>query len=111
LHEVIAGIREVVYVEELPFGGAGAPDGHGLVPALLRFVKFADEGRQYVGLLQIVVIIGPVQVGGHNGDEVAAVLVAVGVAQLDASDLGDGVGLVEFWDLGNRLFPGFSYPF
>ncbi len=57
-------------------------------------MEFADEGGQYVGFLQIIVVIGPVQVGGHDGDVVAAVLVAVGVAELNTGYLGNGIGLI-----------------
>ena len=43
---------------------------------------------------QIEVVAGAVEVGRHRRDEVAAVLPAVGLAQLDAGDLGDRVPLV-----------------
>ena len=47
-----------------------------------------------VGVLGVEIIAGTVHVEGLAGNEVAAVLAAVGLAQLDASDLGDGVGFV-----------------
>ena len=43
---------------------------------------------------QVVVVVGAVQVGGHGAGVLAAVLRVVGLAHLDAGDLGDGVGLV-----------------
>jgi hypothetical protein len=60
----------------------------------LGLVELAEEGGQDVGGLQVVVVVGPVEVGGHGADEVAAMLAPEGLAELDAGDLGDGVPLV-----------------
>ena len=57
-------------------------------------MELADQGREDVGAFQVEVIVGAIEVGGHGRDEVAAVLLPVGLAELDAGDLGDGVGLV-----------------
>jgi hypothetical protein len=53
-----------------------------------------DQGRQHMRAKRIVVVARTVEVGGHGGDEVAAVLAPVGLAELDAGNLGDGVPLV-----------------
>ena len=67
-------------------------------------------GRDVAGF-EIEVVARPVQVGGHGGDEPAAELLAVRLAELDAGNLGDGVRLVGRFELtgeqgalGHRLF-------
>ena len=42
----------------------------------------------------MIIVAGPVEIGRHHRDEIGAVLLAVGLAQLDGGDLGDGVPLV-----------------
>ena len=64
------------------------------VAAQLRLVRLADQRRQDVARLQVEVVAGAVEIGRHRRDEVAAVLPAIGLAQLDAGDLGDRVPLV-----------------
>ena len=57
-------------------------------------VEFADQGRENVGIFQVEVVAGAIEIGGHGGNEVAAVLAAIGLAQFDACYLGDGVPLI-----------------
>src|SRR5690606_32477612 len=57
-------------------------------------VELSDHGRQDVGSLEVEVIVGAVEVGGHGRDEAGAMLLVVGLAELDARDLGDCVPLV-----------------
>jgi hypothetical protein len=42
----------------------------------------------------VVIVAGTVKIGRHRRDEVDAVLAAIGLAELDAGDLGNGVPLV-----------------
>src|SRR5690606_34751812 len=62
----------------------------------LRLIKFPDECRQYVRVLQVVVIVRTVQVGRHQTDEIATILRVVGLTHLDARNLGDRIGLVRW---------------
>ena len=57
-------------------------------------VEFADQRRQDMGGFQVEIVVGAVEVGGHDRDVGGPVLAVVGVAHLDAGDLGDGVGRV-----------------
>ncbi len=47
-----------------------------------------------MGVVEVVVVVGAVQVGGHGGHEFCAVLPVVAVAHLDTGDLGQGVRTV-----------------
>ncbi len=47
-----------------------------------------------MALHQVEIVTRAVKVGRHDGDEVAAILPAVGLTELDAGDLGDGIPLV-----------------
>ena len=94
IHEEHAEVGQVIDIEELAQGAAIAPAGDGLQTGLLGLVETADEGRQHVAVLGMVVIVGPVEVGGHHGDVVRAVLAVEELAILEAGDLGQGVGLV-----------------
>ncbi len=85
---------KVVCKQEFASRAARAPAGDGGSVGGLGLVKLADECWQDVRVCEVVVVVHAVNVCGHDGDEVAAVLTAVGLAHLEASDLGDGVPLV-----------------
>ncbi len=94
LHEEVAGVGEVIYMQEFATGSAGTPEDDFGCILLGSFYKFAEEGRQDVGILEVVVVVGAVEVGRHHTDEVVAVLVSIGVAEFDTGNFGDGIGLV-----------------
>ena len=94
LHQKQAGLSQVVDVQKLAAGRAGAPHFHAGQLELHGLHKLAQQGGHHVGVFQVVVVVGAVEVGRHHGDEVAAVLVAVGFAHLHARDFGNGVRLV-----------------
>ena len=94
VHQEDDRVGEVIDVQELPQRRARAPyDDLGGV-ARLGLVEPADERGQDVRVLRVEVVVRAVEVGGHGGDGVEAVLDAVCLAHLDAGDLGDGVPLV-----------------
>ena len=90
----VAGVGEVINVEEFATRSAGAPDEDGGVVGLLGEVDLADEGGEDVGGVEVEVVEGAVEIRRHPGDEVAAVLARVGLAESDAGDFGEGVGFV-----------------
>lgn len=94
IHQEDDGVGEVIDVQELAQRGARSPDDDLGGVGGLGLVEAADERGQDVGVLGVEVVVGAVEVGGHGGDGVEAVLDAVGLAHLDAGDLGDGVPLV-----------------
>jgi hypothetical protein len=47
-----------------------------------------------VAVLGVIIVARPVEIGRHHRDEVDAVLAPIGLAQLDAGDLGDRVPLI-----------------
>jgi len=87
-------IREVVHEEELPARCSGPPKLHRGTALRLGLGELADHGWQHVRRLQVEVVPGTVEVGGHGRDEVRAVLPVVGLRHQDAGDLRDGVGVV-----------------
>ena len=58
-------------------------------------METADQGGQDVAVLGVEVVAGPVKVGRHDRAVVGAMLAVVAFAELDAGDLGDGIGLVR----------------
>jgi hypothetical protein len=97
-HHIQAPLDHVVHVQELAPRAAAAPDQHAGRAADLCQVKALDQRGHHVAVLQVVVVAGPVQVARHHAAVVdavrGAVLPVVALAQLDARDLGDRVGLV-----------------
>ena len=72
-------------------------------------VDLAHHGRHHVAVFQVDVVVGPVEVGGHHGDVVGAVLQVVALAHLEARDLRDGVlliGVLQFAGEQGILFHG-----
>ena len=57
-------------------------------------MKAADQRRGDVAVFRMVIVVGAVEIGRHHRNKVAAVLLAVGFAELDGGDLGEGVALV-----------------
>ena len=60
------------------------------------------RGREHVGVLGVVVVVGAVEVGGHHGDIVRAVLTVEVFAVFEAGYLGEGVGFVGFLQFGGE---------
>ena len=57
-------------------------------------VHLAHHGRHDVAGLEVEVVSRPIQVGGHYGDEVGAVLQIKALTHLQTRDFGNGIGLV-----------------
>ena len=53
-------------VQELAQGRAAAPAGHAGRTRCFGIVELADEGGHDVGGLEVVVVVAPVNVGGHD---------------------------------------------
>ncbi len=81
-------------MQELAARLAGAPD--------LDLGRIADLGGMHLGdhrwhdmaRQEVEIVAGPIEIGRHRADEVRAVLAAIGLAELDAGDLGDRVPLI-----------------
>lgn len=58
-------------------------------------MKFLNQGREDVAVLQIEGVVEAVQVGGHGGNEIVAVLALVRFAHFQTGDFCDGVGLIR----------------
>ena len=50
----------------------------------------------------MVVIVRPIEVGGHHGDVVRAILAVEELAILETRDLGEGIGLVGLLEFGGE---------
>jgi len=88
------GVGEVVDVQKLSPGGACSPDHHLGRTTDLRVMRLADEGRQDMRRLEIEIVTGSVEIGRLAANEIGALLFAIGLAELDSSDLGYCVPLV-----------------
>lgn len=62
-----------------------------------RFVEFAQHGGNDMRSLEIEVVLGAIQIRGHRRDELATKLLAVRAAGEQSGDLGDGVGVIGFF--------------
>ena len=94
VHYMDTGLGHVVYVEEFALRRTHAPDHDLFGTADLGFVKTADQGGNDVGVLGVVVVAGAIKVGRHHAAVVGTVLAVVAFAELDAGNLGHGIGLV-----------------
>ena len=98
VHHMHAGGGHVVYIQKLSLGRAAAPNGDAACTRQLGLVQAANQGGNDVGIFWVVVVAWAIQVGGHDAAVVntvaGAVLAVVAFAKLDASDLGNGIGLV-----------------
>ena len=60
----------------------------------LSQVDLAHHGRHDMGVLEVEVVVGTIEVGGHDSDIVGAILQVVALAHLQACNLGNGVRLI-----------------
>ena len=54
----------------------------------------ANHGRKYVAAFQVEVVVGTVEVGGHDGNVVRAVLQVEAFAHFQSGNFGNGVRFV-----------------
>ena len=107
VHEKKTSLCQIVHVQKFALGGSCAPAYHLFGTFQLGFVEPTHHGRQHMAVFRMVVVSRPIQVGGHGTDEVATVLVAVGVAHLEPCDFGNGIGLIGGLELPSQqgIFP------
>ena len=84
----------------------GVPVPHSATSARARpwLEEAAQQRGRDVAVLRIVIVARTVEVGRHRGDEVAAVLPPVRLAQLDARDLGDRIPFVGRLERAGQQF-------
>lgn len=105
LHDVDACGGHVVHVEEFAPRCTAPPydDLFGVVH--FGLVEAAEQGRDDVAVLGVIVVSGAVEVGRHDASEAGSVLAVVAFAHLDPGDLGDGVRFVgRFERSGEQRF-------
>ena len=74
VHQENAEVGKVVHIEELAQRRTVAPADNFSLSRDLRLMEAANEGRQHVAVLGVVVIVRAVQVRGYHRDEVCPVL-------------------------------------
>src|SRR4051812_39785141 len=68
-------------------------------------MRLANQGRQNVAVGKLVIVVRAVEVGGHDTDESRTALAVAAFAELDAGNLGDGVGFVGLFErAGEQVF-------
>ena len=81
-------------MEEFAAGCAGSPDFDLEGAGFFGLVDLPDECGEDMGGMEVEVVMRPVEVRGHGGEEGFSVFAGVGLAELDAGDLGEGIGVV-----------------
>ena len=82
-------------------GSAAEVGTHGIEILLVEHlceIYLANHCRQHVTCLEIEVVVGPVEVGGHHGDIVGAILQIETFAQLQPGNFCDSVRLVGVFE-------------
>ena len=94
VHQEHHGCGKIIHMHELPQRRPCSPDDDARCARYLCLVELPDQGREHMRILKVIVIIGPVKVGGHHRDKIGAILDVVTLAHLQPRDLRDGVGFV-----------------
>jgi len=92
--QVNQGGRQIVDMQEFTAWIAGSPNPHRGLALPLRFMEAANQGREDMTILRMVVIPGTVKVGRHRRMEHRSILPSVVLAELQASDLGQRVRFI-----------------
>src|SRR5579884_4507767 len=61
----------------------------------MRLMYFAHQRGKYVGVCQIKIVAGSVEISRHQADGMESVLCPVRLAQLDSGDFGNGIEFVR----------------
>lgn len=91
-----AGAGEVVIMQKLAARCTAAPDADGSIAAFISFVDFSHESGEDMGSLQVEIVARAVHIGGHGAGKIGSILFAIGHAELDAGNFGNGVGFVRW---------------
>src|SRR5262245_45403918 len=109
-HEMHKSIRRIIDVQKLPSWRSRSPNDHFVRAGHLGFMCFAYQRRKHMTCGEVEIIARTIKIGGHSRDEVAAILLPVGLAEFEASDFRDGIAFVSGFKrpaqqsaLGNRL--------
>ena len=85
--EVKAGPGEVVDMQKLPPRRARAPDDNLPGILLLRLVETAEQGRDHMRVLRVIIVARPVEIGRHGGMIEHPILGPVVLAQFQPGNL------------------------
>ena len=58
-------------------------------------MRLAQKRGQHVRRNEIEIVVRPVKIRRHGGDEIGAVLAGISLAKFDAGNLGDGIRFVR----------------
>jgi hypothetical protein len=114
-HQEHRGVGKIVDIEELAAWRAGAPKFDRRRARQFGAMQLDHERADDVALFEVIIVAGTIEIARHRGDEIGAVLAAIGLRHFQAGDLGDGVPLVgrlerageqRIFDDGLRRQPG-----
>ena len=87
VHQEDAQVCKVVHIQELTQRRTIAPAGNAGQILLLGLMETTDERRHHMAVGGMIVVVGAIKIGGHDGDIVSAVLTVQELAVLQAADL------------------------
>ena len=96
------GCSHIIYMQKLAHGFTTAPYPHFTGPRLFGFVEPPHHGGDYVAVFGVEVIVLAVEVGGHCAAIVPAILAVVTFAEFDASNFGNGIGLIGWLECSGQ---------
>ena len=82
-------------MQKLAARRATAPHRDFLSPVPLGLMHLADERGENMRGVQIEIVIRPIEIRRHPGDEVFSILAGISLAELDAGDLCDRIRIVR----------------
>ena len=92
-------------MQKLTAGGAGAPDDDFGGIGNFGFVESADEGGHGVAGFRVKIVVGSIEVGGHNRHVSGVVLAVIGLTHFNAGYFGHGIGFIGFFQgAGKQVF-------
>src|SRR3954465_1448565 len=92
-------------MEEFAKRRSAAPTRDSAGVCLFRLVKLAEQGRENVRSLQIIVVVWAIEVRRHGADEIAPILPPISLAHFNPGDFRDGIPFVSrFKRAGEQVF-------
>src|SRR5260370_27172880 len=93
-HQENASLRRIIAVEKLSSRCSSSPKNDARRSVEFGFVDLSNECWNDVRTLQVVIIIGTIQIGWHRSDKAGAVLTVIGRTHFDSTYLGESIRTV-----------------
>ena len=102
IHQIHAGICQIIHIEKFPQWGSCSPADYFLRAGYFCLMEAADQRRKHMAVGGMIIVVGPVQIRGHDTDIIGSVLSVQELAVFQSGDLRQCICLIGFLQLRSQ---------